>query len=121
MLQNKLRKMLLMLCLALASCISAPPDFMGCANLGDEGYCKTYVSKKISTYDNKFRFYKSSSGKSLKWSEVIATSVLVPADQFVKVKTFFDNYCHENGCPDGLGDWNGFATDLGNHIRRGND
>lgn len=119
MLRKKLSVMRLTLFLALASCISAPPDFMGCANLGDEGYCKTYVSKKKSVIDNDKNLYKSSSGKSLKWSEVIATSVLVPADQFVKVKNFFDVFCHENQCPEGIGDWNGFATDLGNHIKAG--
>lgn len=57
------------------------------------------------------------SGKTLSWDQVAASSVLIPADWFVKIKNQFDNYCHQNQCPDGIGDWNSFANDLGNHLK----
>lgn len=117
--RKKLNKMLLMLCGALVSCVGAPPDFLGCANMVTEGYCRTYVSKKKIIVDNDKNLYKSQSGKTLKWDEVAATSVLIPADQFVYLKNFFDNYCHQNQCPNGLGDWSSFASDLQNHLKLG--
>lgn len=116
---KKQSKMLLMfLWVLLSGCVSAPPDFLACANMGDEGYCRTYVSKKKVEIDNELKVYKSKK-RVMVWDEVVATSVLIPADQFVLLKNFFDNYCHQNNgaCPSGLGDWQGFANDLGAHIK----
>lgn len=118
--QPKKKSKMLLMCLwvLLSGCISAPPDFLACANMGDEGYCRTYTSHKLVKIDNLKQTYKSNK-HVLVWDEVVATSVLIPADQFVMVKNFFDNYCHQNNgaCPTGLGDWQGFANDLGAHIK----
>lgn len=119
MLRNKQKLMLLTLSWALASCTAIPPDFMACANLGAEGYCRTYVSKKKTIIDSDKNLYVSSSGKKMRWDDVAAASILIPADQFVSLKNWFDNYCHQNQCPDGLGDWGSFATDLQNHLKQG--
>ena len=100
MLQKKLRATLLMLCLALPNCVSAPPDFMACADLGDSGHCVTYMSKKKSDV----------SGES--WKKLRAGSVLLPSAEFVKLKNFFDNYCHQNHCPNNIGDWSSFANEF---------
>lgn len=97
---KKQKLMLLTLCWALPSCVSAPPDFMACADLGDAGHCVTYVTKKKSDVV----------GES--WKKLRSGSVLLPSDQFVKLKTFLDNYCHQNHCPNNVGDWNSMASEL---------
>lgn len=111
MLPKKLSLMLLMSCSALLSCVSTPPDFTGCANLGDSGHCVTYMSKKKYAVDEA-HLYTSRDGKKLTWAQVVAGSVLIPSDQFAWLKTWFDNYCHQNTCPNGIGDWNHFANEL---------
>jgi len=100
MLRKKLRLMPLILSWALTSCISAPPDFMACADLGSHGHCVTYISKVKSDV----------SGDA--WAKMRAGSVLMPSDQFAKVKTWFDNYCHQNQCPGNVGDWQSFTQEL---------
>jgi len=119
MLRKKLNKTLLIVSsMLLSGCASAPPDFAGCASMVDTGYCRTYASKKKFVIDDKHP-YVSTTGKKLSWKEVLATSVVVPQDQFVKVKTWFDNYCHQNNCPNGIGDWNELGNDLINHLKGG--
>lgn len=100
MLRKKLSLTLLTLSWALTSCVSAPPDFMACADLGESGHCVTYVTKKKSDITG------------AEWNKLRAGSVLMPSAQFVKVKTWFDNYCHQNHCPNNIGDWNSFAKEL---------
>lgn len=109
--QKKLKLMLLINSLVLASCVGAPPDFVGCANLGDSLHCATYMTKKKFDIDEK-HLYTSLSGKKMTYKQVIAGSVLIPADWFAKLKTHFDNYCHQNECPNGIGDWGTFAKEL---------
>lgn len=110
--QSKRSVMLLIALWTLTSACQTPPDFKACANLGDEGYCRSYISKEKQVIDNGKNLYLSNTGRKLKWSEVLATSVIMPQDQFVKVKTFFDNYCHQHSCPTGVGDWQSMANDL---------
>ncbi len=99
--QRKLKLMLLTLSWALlSSCVHGPPDFMACADLGDSGHCATYVTKKKTDVTGP------------EWAKIRAGSVLMPSVEFVKVKTWFDNYCHQNTCPNGIGDWNDFAKEL---------
>lgn len=97
---NKMRLIALWACLSTVACTTAPPDFMACADLLDHGHCATYVTKKKSDLFGD------------DWKKVRDGAVLLPQEQFVKLKTWFDNYCHQNTCPHGLGDWNGFAKEL---------
>jgi len=97
-----------MLSWALLSACQTPPNFFACADLGDSGHCVEYMTKKKFDIDNDKKLYK---GK--KWNMVRAGSVVMPADQFALIKTNFDNYCHQNNCPDNIGDWNGFFKELG--------
>lgn len=116
MLRRKLKLMLLMCSSVLVSCASTPPDFTGCADLIETGHCVTYMSKKKFDVDEK-HLYTTRSGKKLTWEQTKAGAVLLPADQFVWLKTYFDNYCHQNTCPGGIGDWNQFANDLGQGLK----
>lgn len=93
---------------ALLSACNSPPNFFACADLGDSGHCVEYITKKKFDIDNVKKLYK---GKP--WSKVRAGSVVMPSDQIALVKTFFDNFCHENSCPDSVGDWSGFLKELG--------
>lgn len=109
--------MLLIASWALANCSSAPPNFVACANLGDEGHCVTYVKKLKFNVNNTGKFYTAIDGTRMTWDQVMAGSVLIPSDWFAELKTHFDTYCHEKSCPDGIGDWNSFANELGAHIK----
>jgi hypothetical protein len=106
MLPKKLRLTLLISSWVLASCTHAPPDFMACADLGDSGHCVTYVTKKKSDV------------AGTDWNKLRAGSVLMPSAEFVKLKTWFDNYCHQNTCPNGVGDWNSFANELDSSLKK---
>lgn len=109
MLRKKLKLMLLISSGVLASC-ATPPNFFACADLGDSGHCVEYLSKKKFDIDNAKKLYK---GKS--WDQVRAGGSVLPSDQAVLVKTYFDNLCHQNPnlCQGDVGDWNGFAKELG--------
>lgn len=106
---KKLSRTLLMFSWALSSC-QTPPNFFACADLGDEGHCVEYITKKKFAIDNDKKLYK---GK--KWDQVRAGAGVIPSDQLAIVKTFFDNFCHQNTCPNNIGDWNTFANELSNH------
>jgi hypothetical protein len=110
----------LIVSLALLSACTTLPDFLVCANMGSSGYCRSYSTHKPVEIDNAKKEYVSTiTGKKLKWADVVASSVLIPADQFVKLKQFLDNYCHENpgSCPAGVGDWQGMANDIASHLK----
>lgn len=107
--RRKPRLLLLSFSWALVSC-STPPNFFACANLGDSGHCVEYITKKKFDIDNEKKLYK---GK--KWDQVLAGAAIVPSDQLAVVKTFFDNFCHQNSCPNNIGDWGGFADELAGH------
>jgi hypothetical protein len=107
--------MLLIVLWALVSACDGPPNFVACANLGDEGHCVEYVTKKKFNVDNSGKHqYTTLKGKKLNWNQVVAGSALLPADQLAALKTHFDDYCHDKTCPNGIGDWNTFANELTN-------
>jgi hypothetical protein len=91
---------LLGLDLFLVSCASVP-DIPLCTDLGNKGYCETWLSRKGQYVDEKNLFQ----GK--KWSQLRAESVLCPANEcFVPLKQFIANYCHQNkDCANGAGKW----------------
>lgn len=106
MLPKKQKLTLLISSWALLSC-QTPPNFFACADLGDSGHCAEYMTKKKFDIDNVKKLYK---GKT--WDKIRAGGAVIPSDQLAIVKTFFDNLCHDNQCPDNVGDWNGFANEL---------
>jgi hypothetical protein len=104
---KKLKPWLLISSWALLSACNSPPNFFACADLGDSGHCVEYLSKKKFDIDEKHLY------KGKPWSKIRAGSVVMPSDQIALVKTFFDNFCHQNSCPDSVGDWSGFIKELG--------
>ncbi len=113
-------KMLLMifLMLGVSSCQSVP-DFASCADLGNEGHCRRFNSKKLETYNDTDKLYRSKlQKKTYKWSDV--PKVSIPIDEFVPLKNFLDNFCHQNPsrCPGQAGDWNTVANELVNKLEK---
>lgn len=105
--QQKKQKMTLLTLLWALSACTTPPNFFACSDDIDSGHCVEYMTKKKFKIDNSKLLYK---GKT--WNQVRAGSAILPSDQLAVVKTFFDNLCHENSCPNNIGDWNGFVTEL---------
>ena len=96
----------------LVNCVTVP-NFLACANLGNSGYCRTFVSHDTVNIDNGSNPYNDGTN-ILTWEEVERTGITIPTDQFVLLKDFFDNYCHQNSsnCTGGIGTWNVIVSDL---------
>jgi hypothetical protein len=97
----------LMFLWAQLSC-TTPPNFFACADLGESGHCVEYITKRKFEIDNDKNLYKEK-----KWNAIRAGSAVVPSDQLAIIKTFFDDFCHRNTCPNNVGDWNSFVKELG--------
>ncbi len=111
MLQKRRNLMHLMISWALVSC-ATPPNFTACANLETEGHCVEYMTHKKYAVDNGIHLYTKPNGEKLTWKQVLAGAAVLPSDQLAIIKTFFDNFCHQNACPNNIGDWNTFARDI---------
>lgn len=85
----------------LASCATVP-DIPLCTDLGDKGYCETWMSRKGQYVDEAHLF------KGKTWGQIKNESILCPAQEcFVDLKNFVSNYCHQNrnACANGAGGW----------------
>lgn len=96
------------------------PDFTACANLGDTGYCRTFVTHEKIIIDDSHP-YTPKHGEPMTWFEVQRSGVLIPTDQFVELQKWFDNYCHRNQgkCAGDMGKWKAVVDDLAEHAERG--
>lgn len=107
---RKLNLTLLTSLWAFAAC-NTPPNFFACADLGESGHCVEYMTKKTFEIDSKHPY------KGKTWAQVRAGSADLPSDQLAIIKTYFDDFCHQNTCPNNVGDWSGFADSLSQHLK----
>ena len=114
------KKLLFVISLAsISACVTNPPDPLGCANEINRVYCRTFMSHKTVIIDNDKNPYVSpATGKKYTWAQLVQLSVIIPPDQWALTKSWFDNYCHQSGKCDGIGDWNTVITDLGQHLSK---
>ena len=115
MLQRKLKPMrwiAFSALLSIAACTTPPPDFVACADLIDSLHCATYMTKRKFNVD-KTHPYVNMRGEKVEFERVRAGSVLIPSEWVAAIKTHFDFYCHKNGCPNNIGDWNDFFNSVG--------
>jgi hypothetical protein len=110
---QKLKSFLAILLFLASNSCQTPPNFFACADLGASGHCVEYITKKKFDIDNGKKLYK---GKT--WDNVRAGGAVIPSDQLAIVKTFFDNFCHENQCPNNIGDWGSFANELSSSVKK---
>lgn len=105
MLQRKLNLTLLTFLWAFSAC-QTPPNFFACADLIDSGHCVEYMTKK------KFNIDATHPYKGKTWAQVRAGAAVLPSDQLALIKTYFDDFCHQNSCPNNVGDWSSFVNTL---------
>lgn len=101
--------------LELTACTTLP-DFRVCADLGQSGYCRKYKSKQAETFDDKHLYVSTLSKKSYTWTKLPRVSI--PVDDFTRLKTYLDNFCHQNPseCGDSAGAWSTLLNDIGSKI-----
>lgn len=105
------------LTVAISAC-STVPDFIDCADLKSEGYCRHYISKKVKVYNAANPYVSKLTGKKYpNWSDV--PKVCQPIDEYVTRKNYLDNFCHQNPslCQGDAGSWNSVSEELLNKLR----
>lgn len=83
----------LLLALLISGC-STLPDILVCTSLTDTAGACTHMITGGRVDINDSNLYNGST-----WNNVLASSVVVPADQWALLEQFIVMYCKQNTCP----------------------